>query len=128
MEAHWQWRMRMAAQIAAEIDTKRFGVHAVYVFGSSKNATAGPGSDIDLLIHFRGTRHQETELRAWLAQWNRKLCNDNLQRTGLQCEILLDVHLITDADIAKGTSYTVKIGATSDAARRLPTNQDLSRG
>ena len=27
---------------------------AFYVFGSTKNATAGPASDIDLLVHFRG--------------------------------------------------------------------------
>ena len=46
----------MAERIAAELDRERFGVVALYLFGSVKNATAGPGSDIDLLVHFRGDR------------------------------------------------------------------------
>ncbi len=52
---HWHWRLRMAERIAAQVDGIRFGVKAMYVFGSTKNATAGPGSDIDLLIHFHGS-------------------------------------------------------------------------
>ena len=53
----------MAEKIATEIDTKRFGVDESYIFGSTKNATAGPGSDIDLLFHFRGTDEQEKNLK-----------------------------------------------------------------
>jgi pyruvate,water dikinase len=47
-EQHWRWRLRMAERIAARIDAGRFGVKGMYVFGSTKNATAGPTSDIDL--------------------------------------------------------------------------------
>ena len=32
----------MAKRIAAEIDGERFGVVAIYLFGSTKNAAAGP--------------------------------------------------------------------------------------
>ena len=49
-EAHWRWRLRMAERIAGDLDPGRFGVKSRYVFGSVKNASAGPGSDIDLLI------------------------------------------------------------------------------
>ena len=119
IEEHWRWRMTMARQIAAEIDPERFGIVAVYVFGSTKNACAGPGSDIDLLIHFRGTPDQEEELRAWLAIWSRRLAELNLERTGIRLDGLLDVHLVTDADIRKRTSYAIKIGATTDAAKPL---------
>ena len=35
-------------------------------------------------------------------------------------EGLLDVHLITDTDIATRTSYAVKIDAITDPARKLP--------
>ena len=34
-------------------------------------------------------------------------------------EGLLDVHIVTDEDIARKTSYAVKIGAVTDAARPL---------
>jgi pyruvate,water dikinase len=47
--------LRMAEHVAARLDPDRFGVVGFYVFGSVKNATAGPASDIDVLIHFCGT-------------------------------------------------------------------------
>jgi hypothetical protein len=43
-EDHWRWRQRMARRIAATLDPVRFGVKGLYLFGSTKNATAGPGS------------------------------------------------------------------------------------
>jgi len=120
---HWRWRMRMAEHIAAQIDTKRFGVKAVYLIGSAKNATAGPASDIDLLIHFSGLEKQRKELQVWLEGWSLCLSEMNFLRTGVKTEGLLDVHIITDEDIKKRTSYAVKIGAVTDAARPLPTQQ-----
>jgi pyruvate,water dikinase len=52
---YWAWRLQMAEHIASELDSERFGVDGFYVFGSTKNATAGPASDIDILIHFKGS-------------------------------------------------------------------------
>lgn len=117
---YWQWRLRMAERIALELDPERFGVVAIYLLGSTKNATAGPASDIDLLIHTRGTDAQERELTNWLEGWGRCLSEMNYLRTGYRTENLLDVHLVTDGDIASRTSYASKIGAVTDAARELP--------
>ena len=122
-EEHWRWRYRMAQRIAAELDAQQFGVRAFYLIGSTKNATAGPGSDIDLLLHFRGTDTQRKELMLWLEGWSRCLAEMNFLRTGYRCEGLLDVHLITDTDIAERSSYAVKIGAVTDPARELATKQ-----
>jgi predicted nucleotidyltransferase len=109
----------MAERIAADLDPERFGVVALYVFGSTKNATAGPGSDIDLLVHFRGTRKQEEDLQSWLEGWGRCLGEVNYLRTGYRTDNLLDVHLVTDKDIAEKNSYASKIGAVTDSAREL---------
>lgn len=114
--------MRMARIIASALDPQKFGVVAIYVFGSTKNATAGAGSDIDLLIHFRGSAEQEQELRRWLLEWSGLLAEQNFQRTGVRSEGLLDIHFVTDADLKKRTSYAVKIGAVDDPARPLPMN------
>ena len=57
-ESYWRWRMQMSEKIASEIDPERFAVTAVYIIGSTKNANAGPSSDIDLLIHFHGDESQ----------------------------------------------------------------------
>jgi len=120
MEEHWRWRMRMAKQIASELDPEQYGVVTIYLLGSTKNATAREGSDIDLLVHFRGTEEQEKELRGWLGVWSRRLAEMNYQHTGHRSDGLLDVHLITDSDITRRTSYAVKIGAFTDAAMPLP--------
>ncbi len=118
-EAHWRWRLRMVERIASDLDPDRFGVKAFYVFGSVKNATAGPSSDIDLLVHDAGTSRKREELDLWLDGWSRSLAETNYLRTGYKNEGLLDVHYVTDEDIEKRTSYAVKIDAVTDAARRL---------
>jgi pyruvate,water dikinase len=122
----WRWRHRMAERIAAELDPQRFGVVAVYLIGSVKNATAGPASDIDLLIHFRGTPAQRAALELWLEGWSLCLSEMNYLRTGYKTAGLLDAHIITDDDIARGTSFAVKIDAVTDAARPLPIGQAVA--
>jgi hypothetical protein len=119
-ENHWAWRLEMAEHIASRLDAPRFGVKAMYIIGSTKNATAGPQSDIDLLVHFQGTPKQRRELQLWMEGWSLCLDNLNFQRTGYKSGGLLDVHIVTDDDIVHKTSYAVKIGAATDAARPLP--------
>ena len=119
-DEHWRWRFRMAQTIAAELDPLRFGVKAFYLFGSTKNATAGPASDIDILLHFLGNQQQESDLLLWLEGWSRCLSEMNFLRTGYRTDGLLDVHIVTDKDIAERSSFAVKIEAITDPARKLP--------
>lgn len=118
-EDHWRWRLRMAERIASHLDPDRFGVAGMWVLGSTKNATAGPGSDIDLIVHFAGTETARAELLLWLEGWSLSLAEINYLRTGYVSEGLLDVHLISDQDIKDRTSFAAKIGAVTDAARPL---------
>src|SRR3954454_18176791 len=91
---HWRWRQRFAERIAATIDPKRFGVHAVYLFGSTKAGSAGIGSDIDLMVVFEGDAQQESDLRAWLEGWSLCLAEVSFQLYGLPSRGLLDVKLM----------------------------------
>jgi hypothetical protein len=116
----WRWRARMAESIAGRLDPERFGLKALYLIGSTKNATAGPASDIDLLVHFAGDEKQRRDLEQWFEGWSLSLSEINYLRTGYRTDGLLDVHIITDEDIARRTSYAVKIGAVTDPARELP--------
>ena len=116
---HWRWRFRMAQRIAADLDPQKFGVKAFYLIGSTKNATAGPASDIDILLHFQGNEEQRKELLLWLEGWSRCLAEINFLRTGYRTDGLLDVHLVTDTDIAERSSFAVKIDAVTDPARKL---------
>ncbi|MDD5361346.1 MAG: PEP/pyruvate-binding domain-containing protein [Ignavibacteria bacterium] len=119
-EDFWRWRLRMAEKIASEINPDDSGVAAFYIFGSTKNATAGPASDIDILIHFTGNDKQRELLESWLVGWGQSLAEINYLKTGYKTGNLLDVHIITDTDIENKNSYAVKIGAVTDAAREIP--------
>jgi predicted nucleotidyltransferase len=118
-DSYWPWRLRMAEHIAAQLDPERFGVKGFYLFGSTKTGTAGPGSDIDVLIHFAGNREQEKMLNAWLEAWSLCLDQINFLQTGYKSGGLLDFHIVTDEDINRKTSWAVKIGAITDPARPL---------
>ena len=117
---HWRWRLLMAEKIARILDPEYFGIKNIYVFGSTKNATAGPGSDIDLLLHVETPRKHRRELVSWLEGWSGALSEMNYLKTGYKSEGLLDFHFVTDQDIANKTSYAVKIDAITDAAKPLP--------
>ena len=117
---HWRWRFRMAQRIAADLDPLKFGVKAFYLIGSTKNATAGLASDIDILLHVNENEEETKELLLWLEGWSRCLAEMNFLRTGYRSEGLLDVHLVTDRDIAEASSFAVKIDAVTDPARKLP--------
>lgn len=123
-EEPWRWRLRMAEAVAASLEEKAFGLRALYVFGSAKNATAGPESDLDLIVHFVGTPEQRERLLDWLDGWSICLAELNRLRTGHRSEGILDVHWVSDEDIRRGTCFAAKIGAITDPARRLP----LGRG
>jgi len=126
-DEHWRWRLQSAESIASQIDPKRFGVKGFYIFGSTKNATAGPQSDLDILVHFQGTEDQRNELLVWLEAWSLSLSHLNYLRTGYKTDGILDIHLVTDDDIKKRNSYAIKIGAITDAAMPLSIGTAVKR-
>ncbi len=118
-DEHWLWRQRMAETLASEIDPDQYGIKGIYLFGSTKNATAGPCSDIDLLIHTDGDDRALELLESYLNGWDVCLCEINYIRTGFKTEHILDVHIITDRDIKEKQSYAIKIGSVADPARPM---------
>jgi len=116
---HWKWRMDIVKKIAGYLDPIRFGVKAFYVFGSVKNSTAGPESDIDILIHFQGTDQQKSDFLLWLKAWSLGISEMNFLCSGVKAGTLLDIHLVTDKDIENRSSFAAKINAVSDAALPL---------
>ena len=119
--------MRNVEGLASKIDSERFGVKGFYLFGSTKNATARPNSDINIIIHFDGNETQLNDLNTWLDGWSLSLSQMNYLRTGYKTNGMLDIHIITDEDIKNKTSYAVKIGAVTDAARPLPIGTKVSK-
>ncbi len=118
-DQHWKWRYRMAERISELMDCYRLGVKAIYLIGSTKNATAGPASDIDLLIHHKCDDRQLNCLKSWIEGWSLCLAEENFQKTGYQTDGLIDLHLITEKDIEECNSFACMINAIDDPARLL---------
>jgi hypothetical protein len=92
---HWRWRERFAERLAAAIDPRRFGVTRVFLIGSTEAGTAGPGSDIDLVVVFQGDAAQRHDLELWLEGWSLCLAEVSRENTGYHVEGgLLDVHIV----------------------------------
>lgn len=124
-DKHWQWRLDIASLITRKMGdektaNERFGVKAVYVFGSTITGESGPGSDIDLLVHFEGSDFQKEILNHWLQGWSLCLAEMNYQKTGYKTDGLLDVHCISNEDIENKTSYAAHISSTDEPASLLP--------
>ncbi len=117
----WQWRHYMAQQLAQAMDFDELGVKGIYLFGSTNTGLTGIGSDIDLLIHVADDAQgaARANLLRWLDGWGRALARINFLRTGYDAQTLLDVHIVTDEDIARGDSYAAKINSVVDPATRL---------
>jgi len=109
-EKHWRWRFEMAEMIATKLDAQKFGVIAFYLFGSTQNATAGPESKIDILIHFNGNDEQKELLKIWLNAWSISLDHFNYIQTGYKI----------------GGCYAMKIDSASNPAKPLKLGIDLN--
>lgn len=97
-EDAWRWRLKMVQALAAGLDPERLGVKALYLLGSTQDATAGPASDIDLLIHVTGDEERRQALEEWIEGWSLCIAEVNYQRTGYRSDGLLDVQYVTGED------------------------------
>ena len=118
-DVHWKWRLRMVEAISTKLDLHKYGIRGLYLIGSTKEATAGPASDIDLLIHVNETAIHRDELIAWFEGWSLCLSEINFTRTGYETDGLIDIHIITDEDIKNKTSYAVMIGSINNSAKPI---------
>ncbi|MBI9072329.1 MAG: nucleotidyltransferase domain-containing protein [Melioribacteraceae bacterium] len=114
----WKWRVGMVEKMASELDGRKYGVKGVYVFGSTKNASATAKSDIDLIVHVDKSVKMGL-LENWFQGWSLCLSEMNYLRTGYKTDGLLDIYYVTDEDIENNDSYAAKITAVTDPAKKL---------
>ena len=120
-DQHWKWRWKMIHSVFEHMDLHVYGVEAVYLIGSVKEATAGPKSDIDLIIHFYGNSRQKELMNTWILAWGKALAYYNYERTGHMLEEgIIDVHYVTTDEIEKkSNSYAAMIGSIHNSARLI---------
>ncbi len=114
-----QWRKRMAESIALKLDGDRFSVKGIYLYGTVFNETAGPNSDIDLLIQFDGDDKQKDELMLWFEGWNLSLSHINYSRTGYELNNFLDLTILSTTEIEEHQYYKNLIDPSNNNSLRL---------
>lgn len=120
---HWSWRMKKTHEIAGALDPSVYGVESLYIIGSTKNGSAGPASDIDLIVHFKGSDEQKEKLIDWFEKWDKRLREENKERTGVDTDKILDVHFVTDEDIKNNSPWATHIISRYESARKIPLKQ-----
>ena len=120
---HWRWRQRFAEPIAASIDPARFGVEAVYLFGSTEAGNADVGSDIDLIVLCAADEGQRKDLRTWLEGWSLCLAEVSFQLYGVPSEGLLDVKYLDREEAKRELMSFSRAGKTLQA---LPVGTSIS--
>ena len=120
---HWRWRQRFAERIASAIDPARFGVKAIYLFGSTEAGNADVGSDIDLIVVRYGDARQRRDLQIWLEGWSLCLAEISFQLYGVPSHGLLDVKYLDPAEAKLEILSFSRAGKTLQA---LPVGTSLS--
>lgn len=92
---HWRWRQRVAERMALLMDRDRFGVRDVFLYGSTEEGTAGPESDIDLLIAVEGDEARRHDLEVWLDGWSHCLSEVTYQMVGTPSAELIGARLMS---------------------------------
>lgn len=120
-DQHWRWRDKMIRKVIELSDFAYYGIRHVYIIGSVKEATAGPKSDIDLIVHFIGDHVQKSLLIEWMAGWGYALSEFNYERTGYRvADSLIDLHIVTTDEIRENSnSYAAMIGSLHNSARLI---------
>jgi pyruvate, water dikinase len=121
---HWDWRLQKTYELGKKIDSKAYGVKALYLIGSTKSGKAGPASDIDLIVHFDGTEEQKERLLEWFDIQDKQFIEENKNRTGVNTSYLLDIHFVTDKDIKRNTSWATHITSPYLSAKKIPISHD----
>ena len=117
---HWRWRKNMAEKIAAQLDRERFSVKSMYLVGSTLEATAQPGSDIDLLVCFHGSEDLRNQLLNWFEGWSLCLDEMNFLRTGYKAGGLLDVHFVSEEEITDPQAIESRLKIKINDMKKLP--------
>ncbi|MFW3145417.1 MAG: PEP/pyruvate-binding domain-containing protein [Thermoplasmatota archaeon] len=116
---HSEWRLSKVREMLSTLDPVLFGIKDIFLLGSTKEYTAGPASDIDLIVHYDGRSDNREDLLAWFEEWSVNIDRENCDRTGIKTGGLLDVHLVTDGDIQNRTSWAMHIIPPYGMARKM---------
>jgi len=122
-----QWRRRMAESIALQLDSERFGVKGLYLYGTVYNGTATSNSDIDIIVHYDGNPKNKENLIKWFEGWNLCLGTINYNKTGFSLERILDISYISDEELPDQQYYADLLNLSNNTAMKLTMQNEVSK-
>jgi pyruvate, water dikinase len=125
VDEHSCWRLQMAERIALSCEPERWGIRAMFVFGSAVSSTAGPDSKIHLLVHVQLHPRRRRELETWLRGWSLALAETNHLRTGIRLDGLLDVRFETSEKSLDLSSAAAVLNLPVQAVKELSLSSRL---
>jgi hypothetical protein len=114
-----RWLMAMVNRLTSGMKALELGVTDVYLPKSTKGGGTNPACPIRMLIHFQGSEIQRKKLDTWLEGWSLCLDEYNYLKTGCRLGGLLDVHYLSDEDIADKVGSWTKIDYIGSTAEEL---------
>jgi hypothetical protein len=115
----WQFRMEIAKRIVSYLKRGRYGVMNIYLIGTVFHRTAGPNSDIDLMVHYNGEASNREKLEIWFDGWNCSLSEMVFNQTGVRLNRFLDVIYITDNDLRENEYFATLIDENKKNSKKL---------
>lgn len=119
LDTHGYFRYSLAQQLAAYLGSMDDTIKAVYLFGSSLLDYLQPSSNINVLLHVT----QDSAALSSLVNWFDAQCLQQYRTLLGSCAermaSLLDVHVVTDADVSKKLGYGSLVGSLYNPALRI---------
>ena len=73
-----------------------------------------------MLICFEGTNAQKKQLTHWLEGWSLCLDEMNFMRTGYKAGGILDIHFVTDDELAEPAQIESRLNIKIDEMKIMP--------
>jgi len=112
----WEWREKAARKMAEGLPLANLKVTGLYLIGSVRERTAGPESDIDLVVHVN-SQTSIASINAYFFGWEHALLA--FPPNGITLKRLIDVHVLTDNDLEKNLSFASMISGVNPQSTRL---------
>lgn len=109
IEEPWEIRWKFAEKMIEKLNPQKYGVKAVYLFGTVFNKTASATSDLDLLFYVDGKPENLLRIEAWLEPWNALLKDIIFLNTGFNHPKPLDVKFIKPDELNESNYYYTEI-------------------
>jgi hypothetical protein len=115
-------RFEICKDAVSSLNFELYQIKNIYLAGSVKSMTAGPGSDVDLIIHDNGNEECRNRVKTWFSAWSAsaKMNPANKKRIENK-EELFELHFISDHNIANNDSFAVMTKSVMNSAKLLKT-------